>query len=204
MEPRKIFIKKPFSDSENNFFTYNFRRFFIFNLLKSFPKIFINFHNKYTARGQKYIFTKNRPKFRTGFYNSFLHIYRKFPSLMFIKNLLSSFVNKFFGKTKFTFILSSEKFISANLVKNFILDMMSDRFRLGRVVFAVIRFLNDFRRKGIIRGFRILLAGRFTKKDRATFYWKKRGFLSFNNRMGALDYSFGTKVLRYSLCVCKI
>jgi hypothetical protein len=48
------------------------------------------------------------------------------------------------------------------------------------------------------------LAGRFSRKDRATFYWKKGGFLSFNDRMSALDYSFGTKVLRYSLCVCKI
>ena len=190
--------------SGNNIAFYDYRRFFVSNILKIFSKAFSNFSDKYTSLGKSYIFIKNKLKFKLSFYNNFIYIYRKLPIYIFVKNFLSSFVNKFFDKIKIAFIFCSESFISANLIKDFILVKMVQKFKLGKISFIVLRLLGDLCRRNVIKGFRVLLAGRFSRKDRATFYWKKTGYLSFNNKMSALDYSVGTKVLRYSLCVCKI
>lgn len=178
-KPRDYFMKKSYFNSteekdftltKDSFLEYDRKKFFIFNILKLFPKIFLNLSNKYFMPGSDYLFVKNKFKFRLGFYSNFLHIYRKFPILLFVKNFLSSFVNKFFNQVKFAFIFCSERFISSNLVRDFILSKISHKLKIGRITFAVIRFLNRFLKKKIIRGFRILLAGRFTRKDRATFY----------------------------------
>lgn len=180
--PRDYFRKKSyFSRSKSkvrrsilakkDYFDYNYRNFFIFNVLKLFPKFFLNFFTSYSGGyASDYVFVKNKSRFKLGFYNNFLHIYRKFPIFLFVKNFLSSFVNKFFYKVKFTFIFCSEKFISANLVKNFILSKISHKFRINKITFMVLRLLDVFHKKNIIKGFRILLAGRFSRKDRATFY----------------------------------
>ena len=149
---------------------YVYRKFFAFNILKLFPKVFLNISDRYNSLSKGYIFIKNKFKFKAGFYNNFLHMYRKFPTFIFIKNFLSSFVNKFFSQVRFTFIFCSERYISANLMRDFILIKMSQKFRLGKITFMALRLLGDLYKKNIIKGFRILLAGRFSRKDRATFY----------------------------------
>lgn len=156
--------------SGGNIAFYDHRRFFIFNILKIFPKVFSNFSDKYISLGKNYIFIKNKLKFKLSFYNNFIYIYRKFPIYIFVKNFLSSFINKFFDKIKLTFVFCSENFISANLIRDFILVKMVQKFKLGKISFIVLRLLGDLCRRNIIKGFRILLAGRFTRKDRATFY----------------------------------
>lgn len=163
-------VVKYLTQNRDKFVDYDYKNFFIFNIMKLFPKIFLNFSNKYTASGGNYVFIKNKLNFKLSFYNNFLNMYRKLPFFLFIKNLLSFFVNKFFDRISFTFIFCSQKFISANLVKNFILAKMSYQFKVNKIAFSVLRLLNFFFRKNIIKGFRVLLAGRFSRKDRATFY----------------------------------
>lgn len=158
------------NQSSSSIAFYDHRRFFVFNMLKIFPKAFLNFSNKYISLGKDYIFIKNKLKFKLSFYNNFIYIYRKLPVYIFVKNFLSSFVNKFFNKIKIAFVFCSESFISANLIKDFVLVKMIQKFKLGKISFIILRLLGDLCRKNVIKGFRILLAGRFSRKDRATFY----------------------------------
>jgi len=50
----------------------------------------------------------------------------------------------------------------------------------------------------------ILLSGRFSRRDRATYYWRLKGKLPFNSVTAKVDYNMLTVRLKNSLCGIKV
>jgi ribosomal protein S3 len=48
------------------------------------------------------------------------------------------------------------------------------------------------------------LAGRFTRRDRATFVWKSFGKMNLNTKTSFIDYYVKDVQLPYSRCIAKL
>jgi ribosomal protein S3 len=55
-----------------------------------------------------------------------------------------------------------------------------------------------------VSGFKISCCGRFTKKEIATFFWKKIKKVSLSQSTSQVEYSFNEVVLKYSVCGVKV
>lgn len=59
-------------------------------------------------------------------------------------------------------------------------------------------------RKGLVKGYKITCSGRFSRKQRTTFSWRKFGNLSFSSMKSRLDYSYRSLALKYSTVTIKV
>jgi hypothetical protein len=70
----------------------------------------------------------------------------------------------------FFFYYRNSSYFTADMLRDFILIKMRQKFLHIPIFRVVCRFLNKIRHFNGLRGFKVLLSGRFSRRDRSTFY----------------------------------
>jgi hypothetical protein len=94
------------------------------------------------------------------------------PHFVFLKNVFSMIVQRIFPgspKSKTFFFGMNRKNFNANDVLNLAEALLRAKNRPTFVFYRLIRILNYYKRRQKLKGFKVLLAGRFSRRDRATF-----------------------------------
>lgn len=93
----------------------------------------------------------------------------------FIKVLLTKFLYKKFNSLKIrevelNILVKAPFNLSVNVIKDFMLLKIAQRYRLRAVTSIILKFLNFFKNRKLIHGYKLFLAGRFSRRDRSTYY----------------------------------
>src|SRR6185437_1669851 len=90
---------------------------------------------------------------------------------------------------------------SAQIVANYISIRLRQRFQLREIIMPILRSLSSH---PFISGFRISCAGRFTKKEIASYDLRTYSSVPFSTVSKRLDYALSEVVLKYSICGVKV
>ena len=104
-------------------------------------------------------------------------LYFKLPEIIFFKKRLYNFVVVNFFKfnsniifnAKIFFVLGSDLVPTATIVSLFIAKKLIHRYTLGSILMKCFIYLKNFCSKSLISGFKILISGRISRRDRAIY-----------------------------------
>ncbi len=125
------------------------------------------------------------------------------------KDMLNFYVSKILvsGKNFVNiFILGLSKMnVNASIISEFFFIRLKQYYTIWEVL-KNINFLFRIlmRKKKIVRGYKIMCSGRFSRKQRATYNWKSFGSLALSTVKSKLDYSYRTIALKYSSITIKV
>jgi len=135
-------------------------------------------------------------------------IYSLLSSLYFAfwKFYMSVFLRKFMPYVYINvhFILTSLAFVDARYICKFIKTKLIQRFPFRWIMNFLSKRLRFAIKRKYIYGFKILLSGRFSRRDRATYYWRIKGKVPFNSVSAKVQYVLFTVKLLNSLCGIKV
>jgi ribosomal protein S3 len=152
----------------------------------------INFFSR--LKNRKLLFFKFFVKFLRAFlFTSFFRVF-----LFRFKKFLFPFT---FKKVNFIFKSISRNSITAPVIAKYICVRLSQKYSMKEILKPVIKDLISNR---YVSGFKISCCGRFTKKEIATFFWKKIKKVSLSQSTSRVEYSFNEVVLKYSICGVKV
>lgn len=125
----------------------------------------------------------------------------------YIKNILLLNLKKFNIFLNFNiFILNlSKNNVNSNIINEYIIIRLKQYYTIFEILKSINYFLKYLLfKKKIIKGYKITCAGRFSRKQRATYSWKSFGTLSLSTMKSKLDYNYNTIALKYSSCAIKV
>jgi hypothetical protein len=126
---------------------------------------------------------------------------------LFVKKLAIGFMSTFFNtfcrsSSFFIFVLSntsqSSLFFNSTLVARYFIRKFQHRHLLKNIAPPVIRYLT---KSQLVTGFKVTFSGRFSRAERATYQWMKRGKVSLNKFTDIVDYDYDFTSLKFG-CVC--
>lgn len=175
-------------------------------MLKLIPKVkkrlskrgtFLNFFNRYYFRA----FAK-----RVISYYIKKNILKSFWSS--VKSLIFWYLSKFNINTsnlEIKVVSLSKNNVTANVIAEYFYIRLKQYYTIWEILRSVNFFLKQllYKRK-IIRGYKITCAGRFSRKQRASYTWKIFGRISPNSMKSRLDYTYRSIALKYSSCSVKV
>lgn len=87
-----------------------------------------------------------------------------------------------------------------------LVDLYLKRRRLSttKTLYTLLKVLKKLSRRQKLTGFKFLLAGRFTRRDRATYVWKTYGGVSLGSKLSGIEYFSFPIFLNYSKCVARL
>jgi ribosomal protein S3 len=173
---KKFFLKR--LSVRLHFFKLTQRMIVFFNRLKNRKLLFFKFFVKFL---RSFLFTS--------FFRVFLFRFKKF---LFPFN---------FRKVNFIFKSITRTSITAPVIAKYICVRLSQKYSMKEILKPVIKDLISNR---YVSGFKISCCGRFTKKEIATFFWKKIKKVSLSQTTSRVEYSFNEVVLKYSICGVKV
>jgi hypothetical protein len=208
------------------FFLYvNRKKHFLFNLKLSLFALKRKFFKKVARRISK-IISKNSLslffyyiKFKRFFFFPFLNRREHKRSLFFLSNFSFLFVKRFFESRWLFFVKAFVKKFLVNFKLNFNVYFVSFNVMTSRMLFNFFcrhlrrkkplnRILNmilwDIKRQRMLVGFKILTAGRFTRKERALYKWMVHKKTPLSLYASNLDYFSGFFKSRFGVSSFKI
>lgn len=100
-------------------------------------------------------------------------LFFELPIIFKFKLFFIKFLMRYFGLdykfVLFFFLGRGISYVDASLMRDFLLIKIKQKFKVAQLYKASAGYLIKLLRLGIIRGFKVFLAGRFSRKDRATF-----------------------------------
>ena len=138
--------------------------------------------------------------------NSF-HFFSKMYKLKKNFILQASVITNFFNRIKVFFLIRGQfNFkVNAELVAEFlVLWFMKKKFTIKEILGTLLNFLNKSFQSKVIGGYSILMRGRFSRKDRAMYSWKKLGSMPLSHRISTIEYCNRWVPLKYSQCAFKV
>jgi hypothetical protein len=97
------------------------------------------------------------------------------------------------------YILNLSKLnVSASIISEF---FFITTWEILKNISVLFRKLQNYQ---IINGYKVVLCGRFTRKQRATYSWKNIGSTAPSTMKSKLDFKFSTIALKYSSCTIKV
>lgn len=91
--------------------------------------------------------------------------------------------------------------INAAIMSKYIAIRLRQRFQLKEALMPMLRHLSN---NEYVRGFRIVCAGRFTRKEIALYDLRTYSSVPFSGVASRLDFSLSEVVLKYSICGIKV
>lgn len=91
--------------------------------------------------------------------------------------------------------------LNAAIISKYLAVRLRQRFQLREVLMPVIRHLTN---TYFVKGFRIVCAGRFTRKEIALYDLRTYSSVPFSGVSSRLDFSLSEVVLKYSICGIKV
>lgn len=197
-----IFLK--FNSLNTNFFSF-FRKkisdFFLLLRWKMFKKI--SFISKMLRCG--YQFLSFSRYFLHYFADNFFFYFRVKTRLI---NSLKSMILFLLKKStvnfsKFNIVLKKLEVseINAAIMSKYIAIRLRQRFQLKEALMPMLRHLSN---NEYVLGFRIVCAGRFTRKEIALYDLRTYSSVPFSGVASRLDFSLSEVVLKYSICGIKV
>lgn len=143
-------------------------------------------------------------KFLVNFFFDFSGFFYKFRFV--IKNLLMFYFPKFLKTKEYNFFkfiwkMIPLKSVNASIVSKYICIRLIQKFSLRSILYPIIK---HFAKDNLVKGFRIVCAGRFTKKDIATYDLRTFSSVPFSSLFSFLDFSFSDVVLKHSKAGIKV
>lgn len=144
------------------------------------------------------------------FYKSFFYVWKIFPLLVLIKRFIKRLFNKLMNKRSVEIYLanaSKRVALDASNILDFVVNVFKRRRRItkiNRIFYRILRILRFFKAKYKLRGFKLLLAGRFLRRDRATFIWRSRGSVPLGSKLAKIDYAVRSIQMKYSKPIVKL
>lgn len=197
-----IFLK--FNSLNTNFFSF-FRKkisdFFLLLRWKMFKKI--SFISKMLRCG--YQFLSFSRYFLHYFADNFFFYFRvKTRLINSLKNMILFLLKKStINFSKFNIVLKKLEVseINAAIMSKYIAIRLRQRFQLKEALMPMLRHLSN---NEYVRGFRIVCAGRFTRKEIALYDLRTYSSVPFSGVASRLDFSLSEVVLKYSICGIKV
>lgn len=197
------YVSKKYKLFDNCLLYYFHRKissFFIFLRWKLFRKI--SFISRMLRCG--YQFLSFSRYFLYYFGDNFFSYFRiKTRLIHSVKHLFKFFVNKtsVFRKTKIILKKMETIELNATILSKYISIRLRQRFQLKEALMPMLRHLSN---NEFIRGFRIVCAGRFTRKEIALYDLRTYSSVPFSGVASRLDYALSEVVLKYSICGIKV
>lgn len=145
------------------------------------------------------------------FYNQFagvlLNFYSKSLFWLVVKRIALNYLLSFFPQIKracnfYIFILANlpntPLFFNATIIARYFIRKFMQRHKLKNLTRPVIRLLSA---SSIVKGFKLSFSGRFSREERATYEWFKRGAVSLNKFTDLIEYDNDFTSLKFG-CVC--
>lgn len=124
-----------------------------------------------------------------------------------INNSLKYYLNKL-AKTKdvYHFNIYSLDFlnVTTDIIATYISLKLQQRYSLNWVLRPILKDLSNKIKSKVFLGYKIVCAGRFTRKQIATYMWMKQGSLELNKFSSLVKYSQASIKLKYGLCGIKV
>lgn len=163
---------------------YFINRSLFYRRRKSKMRRYIKF---YIRRGSKLLLNLLRKRIVRWHFN--LILFTK-PYLLFVCKLFNL-------RSCFIYTRLSKSSISAAMIVNYMILKLKQGFNLNFVLKSVRRSLKSFLRNA--SGYKLCLAGRFTRKQIATYRWVKFGDLSLNQQTSGIDYAQSSGISKFGL-----
>ncbi len=128
-------------------------------------------------------------RLRSRFLNSINHTFRRL------------FTQKDNFKTKIVLKKMDVTDLNATVMAKYITIRLRQRFQLKEALLPMLRHLsyNEY-----VRGFRVVCAGRFTRKEIALYDLRTYSSVPFSGVSSKLDFALSEVVLKYSICGVKV
>lgn len=123
-----------------------------------------------------------------------------------IKNLLIFNLIKLCSHSKIfiNFFFLDPEYLDSNFLIQFLIIRLRQGISFQSLFFKINNMLFKFLSKNRLLGFKIALKGRFTRRQRASFFWKRVGRVSLNDKLSFIDFSSDSIILKYGLCSLKL
>ena len=153
-----------------------------------------------------FILTHEFSKYYKFFFKKIFFFFFFLPQLMFLKDFLINTLNKVdsISMKKIFFLGLNQKTFNINDVLNLIEILLRLKLKANFILYRIIKILKFYKKKQKLKGFKFLLAGRFSRRDRATFLWRTFGAVSLGSRLSVIEYYTRPVILQYSKCIAKI
>jgi len=109
----------------------------------------------------------------------FILFFKYFPFFLFFKKFISKLYFAYFSNNKNSilindyfnifFIIRKSTDITANLLMYFVIGKILNFYKLPKILYIVNNIFKRYLKKKIFKGYKILCAGRFSRKDRAYY-----------------------------------
>lgn len=124
-----------------------------------------------------------------------------------INNSLKFYLTKLGNsKTTYFFNMYSLDFlnVTTDIISTYISLKLQQKYSLNWVLRPILKDLSLKIKSKVFLGYKIVCAGRFTRKQIATYMWMKEGSLKLNNFSSLVKYSQTSVKLKYGLCGIKV
>jgi ribosomal protein S3 len=138
------------------------------------------------------------------------YLKRKFLSKFwnFFKRFCITFLNKMTpvqNVFNFKIVGLCKNYVNANIIGQFFYTRLKQYYTIWEILKSINFYLKTLiNKKQIIKGYKIMFSGRFSRKQRTTYSWKNFGTLNTSSMKSNLDYTNMVIPLRYSTCSLKI
>lgn len=96
---------------------------------------------------------------------------------------------------------ASRVFFNATVVARYFVRKFAQRHRLRDLARPVVRLLS---RSPLVKGFKLSFSGRFSREERATYEWVKRGAVSLNKFTDIVEYDNDVATLKFGVVCVKV
>lgn len=104
-------------------------------------------------------------------------------------------------KLTLNFFALNNKNVNANFLVSYIMIKLSQYFTINAILNPIIR---KYKRTGFIHGFRFLITGRLTRKERATHLMKSYKAMPYASPSIKIDHASDFKIMRFGVVGIKI
>jgi len=127
----------------------------------------------------------------------------------YLSGILRTNVGKIkeFSNVFFVFRPMGDNLVTSAFIVRFLAKKLQQRFALNKILFSVVTLLRskitNRKLRSPLLGFRFSCAGRFTRKQRATFMWDRFGKIPLNMVSAVIDYTYLPIKLKNGICGLK-
>jgi ribosomal protein S3 len=140
-----------------------------------------------------------------------LYFFKIMPFLTGLKLICEKYLESIFAsvyeREVYLMNMSKPNAIDAGVILHFVEVFLRRRRRvtkINKLFYRLIKILRFFRGKYRLRGFKFLLAGRFLRRDRATFIWRTRGAVPLGTKLAKIDFATRSMQMKYSRPIAKL
>lgn len=182
------------------------KNYLINNFKRNHISLLYRFDEEEEEDNFSFILTHEFSKYYKFFFKKIFFFFFFLPQLMFLKDFLINTLNKVdsISMKKIFFLGLNQKTFNINDVLNLIEILLRLKLKANFILYRIIKILKFYKKKQKLKGFKFLLAGRFSRRDRATFLWRTFGAVSLGSRLSVIEYYTRPVILQYSKCIAKI